>query len=407
MAGGLVQIDSPALTKRRGPDDESARAARRAKWSRLLPQSALVYVENRCHLKCAHCYETEESHPPQREHALDVSDYRRIFTELADLGVLNLTLTGGEIFLRRDIFEILDVAKELRFFIELFTSGTHITEEKADRLATYPLKSVEISVYSHDPQVHDDFTGIPGSHARSVAALERLHARGVRTTLKSNLMTFNVDHIDEMIALADRVGAKWTFDPSVKPKMNGDRSPLRFALDAETLAKKVFSRPDLHIGFEKHAPEEYCSGSGQLLGDGVMCGAARSSLAISADGEVLACGFFKTSAGSLKERALADIWFGSAQLDAVRDNHFKDMVACSGCEVRSNCSPCMAYSDVEHDGDIRQCATSSRQLATGIRRMAERRVKAAAKMNAGKALPLVGDLHAPRPPQRGTLDVEP
>jgi len=404
MTSALTQIRSAALDRRRPVDEEAARASRAAKWAHLRPSAAMLTVENKCHLRCDHCYESEDTHPTglaKEGHALTLADYDRILDELAALGTLDLTITGGEIFLRRDLLDIVALARAKRFAVTLFTSGTLIDEDKADRIAALQVSCVEITVYSHDAAVHDRFTGIPRSHEKSLRALRLLRARGVKTLMKANLTTFNVDHIDDMIALARALDADFTFDPTVKPRMNGDRSPVeKYALSPDELRRKVFSRPDLYTAFQRFHPGELCTGEKALLGhDDVLCGAAQSNIAISADGGVYACNFFPEAGGHVNDGSIADTWYGSAQFDRVRDTTIRTMSSCGSCDVQSTCSPCMAYSLVEH-GDHTACSTPSRTLATAIHRLAEQKVAKNAQMERGKPLPLVGDTSAPRPPSK-------
>ena len=383
----------------------SDRGVNANKWRHLRPTTAQIYVENRCNLKCEHCYETEHSHPGYR-YALSVADYSKIFAELADLGVMYLTITGGEIFLRKDIFDILSIAKKHRFSTCLFTSGTLIDERKADRIANLSVESVEISLYSHQPEVHDSFTQIPGSHERSLNALRLLNERGVRTKIKSNLMTFNVDFIDELIEMARSVGADYSFDPTVKPRMDGDRRPLQYAVKPEQIRRLVLNRPDLYTAFLKFRPEDLCTGQQSLLeADSVLCGAARSALSISADGGVYACGFFAEPGGSLKTQSLTAIWLQSMQFDRVRETTFDKMTSCSSCELKSTCGPCMAYAEIEHN-DHRECATSSRQLAEAVSLQVKRKTRMNEKLSVAKKLPIVGDLSVPRPPVKGSISTE-
>ena len=385
----LVQLDSVRV-KQQVFDDRVSR------WKNMRPSIAHVYIENRCNLKCEHCYESEETHPPQR-YALGLDDYNQIFEELHELGVLSVTLTGGEIFLRRDVLDIVALARRHRMAVTLFTSGTLIDRKKAERLANLQVQAVEISLYSHDADVHDAFTRTPGSHARSLRALQLLQEVGVRTVLKANLMTFNVDYIDELIALARKVGADYQLDPTVKPRMDGDPAPLRYAVSPARIRKLILSRPDLYEAFKRFEPGELCSGDRSILKDeDVICGAARDVISLSADGGVYACGFFGTAGGHLKRQSLRDIWFGSEQFSKVRETTFGKMTACSNCEVKSTCIPCMAYAEVEHQ-DITQCSSSSRQMAEAIRELAESRTRVEAKLKRGKSLPLVGNINVPRP----------
>lgn len=395
--GSLLQIDSPALRDRR--DGDAAREERKARWQHLRPTQAHITIENRCHLKCEHCFETEATHPAEHAYALTLADYERLFDELAEIGVLYVTLTGGEIFLRKDLFEIIDAARQRRFAVTLYTSGTPITPDKADRLAALKVHEVQVSIYSHDPAVHDRFTGTEGSHAKSVRALRLLNERGVRTLLKSNVMTFNVEHLDELIALATSVGADYQLDPTVKPKMNGDRSPLRFAVPPEVVQRLVYSRPELYAAFRRRAPEEYCTGEASLLDPkGHICGAGYAAISVGAEGGVYACNFFPEPAGNLlKDGSLSDIWYGAVQLDGVRKTTFDKMHSCSSCQLNTTCMPCMAYSLVENDDHL-GCSTPAKEGAEQLRALAEARVRSERKMARGTALPLVGEQTAPPPP---------
>lgn len=380
----------------------------REKWAQLRPRSVQVYLENRCHLRCQHCYESAESHPHHpRDAQLSVADYDALFGELAALGALFLTFTGGEIFLRKDALDIIALARRHRFAVTLYTSGTLIDEAIADRIRALKVSEVHVSVYSHDARIHDAFTGSPGSHARSLRALRLLRQPdGVRTVVKTNILRFNIDHLDDLIALATSLAADIQFDPSVRPRMDGDRAPLDLQVSPQEIMRKVLVRPDLARAFRTNTPEQLCSGERSLLdGDDVLCGAGRETISVGADGSLSACGYFSVPAGRWRrgETSVSDVWFGSTQLDAVREMTFASMRACPSCDVKSTCNPCMAYGLVEH-GDIGACNSASRHMATAGRALAELKARANRKMEAAprsrRALPIVGgaafEVQAPR-----------
>lgn len=387
---GLLQIGGQSGRKAPVP---------REKWRALHPTSVQVYLENRCHLRCLHCYESELSHP--HEHALSLEDYDSLFSELAALGALFLTFTGGEIFLRKDALDVIALARRHRFAVTLYTSGTLIDEAKADVLRQLKVSEVHVSVYSHDPALHDAFTRSPGSHARSVRGLRLLQERGVRTVLKANVLRFNIDALDELIALSTSLGADIQLDPAVRTRMDGDRGPLEHGVSTDDIKRKIIMRPDLTRVFRKHSPEQLCAGERSVLdGDDVMCGAARESLSVGADGGISACGYFPVPAGFWKRGvSLADIWFSAPQLNAVREMSFGKMNDCPTCEVKTTCNPCMAYGLVEH-GDIGACNSASRHGATALRALAEMKKRANEKMSRGRALPIVGAVDVEIAPPR-------
>lgn len=380
-------------------------AERQEKWRHLRPLTAHVYVENRCHMKCDHCYESEETHPASE--SLSLKDYENIFDQLAGLGVLRITISGGEIFLRRDLLEIVAKARERRFEVTLYTSGTHINAEKADRIAALKVHEVHISVYSHLAEVHDRFTKTPGSWERSIRAVKLLRERGVTTVMKTNLMTFNINSVDDLTAQAERLGSEWTFDPGVYPRMNGDQSPAKYRVSTEQIRRLVSTRPDLTPAFRRFSPETLCTGEASLLGEkDVLCGAARSNVTVGADGGVYACAFFPTPSGYLKEKSLEEIWFSSDQFDKVRENTFGKMASCSDCDVKQGCHPCMAYSLIEN-GHLQGCNTASRSGAEAMMALARYKSSANRKMRAGRPLRVVApEYQLAVPPKRPRLESE-
>ena len=325
------------------------------------PTSALIYVINKCHLKCDHCYETEDSHPTH--HQLSLEEYDRILDELAELGVLWLTFSGGEVFLRRDFLDIVALARQKRFSVAIFSSGTLINEKKADRIAALKVNRVELSLYSPYAHIHDEFTKTPRSHERTLRAARLLIERGVRVTLKTNIMTINKDHLREYKRMAEEIGAKYNFDPSVNSRSNGDMEPIQYSLKPEEL-RQLMSDPELGMAWSEKQAEQSCNGEGYFdRPDAHVCGAARTSFTVGADGGVYPCASFPIHGGSLKENSLREIWDNSTLLNNVRNVTMKDLKGCQTCEVKSTCTPCQAYAYIENNDHL-GCNKSSLNTAT-------------------------------------------
>jgi MoaA/NifB/PqqE/SkfB family radical SAM enzyme len=113
-----------------------------SKWlENRVPLSGSIELDLRCNLRCLHCYRDGE----WPKGILDTEEVKSVLDQLAEAGTLWLLLTGGEIFLRPDFFEIYDHARKLGLLVTLFTNGTMITEKIADRLQKDPPDAVEIS----------------------------------------------------------------------------------------------------------------------------------------------------------------------------------------------------------------------------------------------------------------------
>ncbi len=387
-AAQLVQIGGAHSTPSLIPTEDATR------WKSLHPRFAHLYVENKCNLKCQHCYEDEETHPTHVRVTLD--DYSKILDGLASIGVLVVTFSGGEPFLRRDFLDLVELARKKRFAVRIYTSGTLIDERKADRLQQLGVSEVHISLYSHEAEVHDRFTQVPGSHARSVRAIRLLKERGIVTIMKANVMTFNIDHLDELVGLAAELESPIQLSPEVYRRNSGDPAPQEYLCSAEELSKKYFSRPDLYaLAGESDNPGE-CVGDGHWTPDSGLCAVARRLVTVGADGSLYPCAMFPVSAGNTLEQGVADVWYRSPLLDKIRKTTFGQMTECPTCDVRADCHPCMAYGYAEH-GDHRACNSTSRNTAEAVALTKANRRDAQRKMRAGKALPLVGERHAPAP----------
>ncbi len=106
--------------------------------TKRIPISGSMEVTQRCNNQCLHCYNNLSAGDPKaRDEELSFAEYRQIIDELVDAGCLWLLFTGGEIFIRKDFFDIYTYARQKGLLITLFTNGTLITSDIADELAQH------------------------------------------------------------------------------------------------------------------------------------------------------------------------------------------------------------------------------------------------------------------------------
>jgi MoaA/NifB/PqqE/SkfB family radical SAM enzyme len=168
----------------------------------------------------------------------------QLLDELASAGVFVLTLSGGEIMLRKDFFELLEYARRLTFCVKLKTNAILIREREAQRIRALGVDSIQVSIYSNRPEVHDAITKVPGSLKRSLDAIRFLKAQGLKVIVASVLMVHNSGDYPGVRALATELGVDFTLDPTVTPKMDGDRSILSLNAGPAVL-KDLFRDPAL------------------------------------------------------------------------------------------------------------------------------------------------------------------
>ena len=156
-----------------------------------------------------------------------------VIGQLAEAGVFFLTLSGGEVLMRMDFFEILEHARSLQFCVKIKTNAFMIGEKQADRMRELGVDSVQVSVYSHRPEVHDSITKLPGSLKRSIAGIRFLKARGLKVTIANVLMRQNLNDYAGVQALARELDVKFTIEPTITPRMDGDRSIIGLGIGSD------------------------------------------------------------------------------------------------------------------------------------------------------------------------------
>ncbi|MBZ5681367.1 MAG: radical SAM protein [Acidobacteriia bacterium] len=312
-----------------------------------VPLSVQLDLTYRCNERCVHCYLDHDDHGE-----MTTAEIKYLLDEMAEAGVFILTISGGEIMLRRDFFEILEYARRLTFCIKLKTNAVLIREREAARIRDLGVESVQVSIYSHRPEVHDAITLVPGSLKRSLDAIRFLKSQGLKVIIANVLMTENMQDYQGVRALAEELGVNSTLDPTVTPMMDGNRSTVRLGVD-ESALKQVFRDQSL-VG----DVDEFCAVAASPSEDQMQalpCSAGHTAAYVSPYGDVYPCVQFPLPSGNVRKQRFIDIWKHSDQLREVRSIRLKDLPSCSQCAHGSTCTRCPGLAFME--GNMRGPST--------------------------------------------------
>src|SRR5271169_1400372 len=305
-----------------------------------VPLAVQVDLTYRCNERCVHCYLDHHDHGE-----MTTAEIKHLLDEMAEAGVFILTLSGGEIFLRKDFFELLEYARRtLMFCVKLKTNAMLIREREAARIRDLGVESVQISIYSHRPEVHDAITLVPGSLKRSLDAVRFLKSQGLRVIIANVLMTQNMQDYPGVRALAAELGVECTLDPTITPMMDGDRSVLSLGVDQNAL-RQVFRDASL-VG----DVEEFCAVSTNPDEDALEnlpCSAGHTSCYVSPYGDVYPCVQFPLPTGNVRKQRFIDIWQHSDAMNDVRSIRVKDLTTCTSCSHVASCSRCPGLAFLE------------------------------------------------------------
>ena len=324
-----------------------------------IPLSVHLDVTYRCNERCVHCY---LDHDDKGE--MTTAEIKNVLDQLAEAGVFFLVLSGGEVFMRRDFLQIVEHARKLLFNVKVKTNGVMIQEREARRLRELGVEQVQLSVYSHRPEVHDAITKLPGSLKRTIESIRFLTSQGLKVTMSNVLMTVNRGDQAGTHALAKKLGVAYTLDPTVTPKLDGDTSILNLRVEEENL-DALFANPGL-VG----DVEEFCKAPAPVDEDvleGYSCSAGHTACYNSPYGDVFPCVQFPLPTGNVRGQTFQDIWYRSPQMNEVRSIKVKDLTVCSSCSHAGTCTRCpgLAYMEGSMRGpSSSDCEKSYRR--TGI-----------------------------------------
>ena len=163
------------------------------------PLALLAELTYRCPLQCPYCSNPLELGRYRRE--LDTETWVRVFGEAAELGVVQLHLSGGEPLVRRDIIELVRAASRVDLYTNMSTGATVVDEARLEQLREAGLDHLQVSLLDSEPTSNDRLAGAPSFDRKRDAVLgaKRL---GFPVTLNVVLHRQNLDRIEEVIALA-------------------------------------------------------------------------------------------------------------------------------------------------------------------------------------------------------------
>ena len=294
-----------------------------------IPYAVQMELTCKCNLRCRHCFMVNETGVE-----LSTEDVIGIIDQLALMGTFYLALTGGEIFIRDDLFEIARYAQRKGFFLTFMTNGTLIIPERMEEIRRLKPIKFEISLYGATAKTHDYVTQVEGSFDRTIAAIKELIAQGIEVTVKTVLMNLNIHESGNIKALCEQLGASHRISPGIAPMKNGSLDPMQYNLSFKDMGR-YFSAHDFDLSYllekrEKDPAHRF------------SCKAGKAACSISPSGIVYPCMMMPLPVGDLREKSFKEIWHTepSEELRRLRTLTSADLPTCSNCDLAPFCIRC-------------------------------------------------------------------
>lgn len=329
-----------------------------------------VEVTPRCNERCLHCYIPNLQ--KDKGAYIDVSLFEALISQFIDLGGKEITITGGEPFLHPQIFHLFEICKDSDLRINIFSNLNLLNENKIKHLSSLPIGTIQTSLYSLTPTLHDNITQIPGSLDRTLLTIDELANEGLQIQIACPLMQSTLDGIEKIFIFAREKHFSLRLNPLLTAKTDYDN---RFVLSQRLNTKQITTLyeklMEIDSDFAKRSVFETCDLDSELLQNPTefinspLCSAARDHCCVSYNGDVYPCpDWNRFILGNIKSDSLEEIWYNNTAIENLRRlNRQKSFPGCLSCKALSFCKRCLMQNELEKQGDMLTCLQSTCDLA--------------------------------------------
>lgn len=298
-----------------------------------------IDITQACTERCIHCYI-----PEYNPVFLPYEQITKVIDEFRNQGGIGITLTGGECMLHPDFDKIVRYARSRDLIVEILSNLTLCTDEKIKVLQDAEA-TVQVSLYSMNPETHDAITKRPGSFVATKTAIEKLRKAQIPCCISCPTMKPNYKDYLGVLAYAQSLKMDALTDFIIMGKMDCDTSNLRCRLDlneTRSILEDVILK-SVPVNCEYFDPSKKESmWTDEEWGARKVCGACISSVCLDATGYYYPCpAFAGVNLGSCYEHDLKWIWNESPETKRIRAVCGKDFPKCLHCPDRNYCSVCM------------------------------------------------------------------
>ncbi|MGY9047809.1 pyrroloquinoline quinone biosynthesis protein PqqE [Puniceibacterium antarcticum] len=301
------------------------------------PIAMLAELTHRCPLSCPYCSNPLELARQAQE--LDTETWVSVFRQAADLGVLQLHLSGGEPASRRDLVELVRAAREVGLYTNLITSGIGLSERRLQELDAAGLDHIQLSLQGTDAAMADEIGGYAGGFKRKMQVAEWIGAIGFPLTLNAVLHRRNLHQLPRAIEMAEDMGARRIEVATVQfhgwaLKNRNALMPTREqAREADAIVREARIRLKGRLVID-YVPADYHSDYPKRC----MGGWGTTGLNVTPEGKVLPCHAAESIPhlvfDNVKDASLHQIWYEGAAFQAYRGTDWMQE-PCKSCERKT------------------------------------------------------------------------
>lgn len=306
-----------------------------------MPFHMVWLATNACTARCMHC----SSNSAKRSHdELTTDEVFDLIDQLARAGVVDLGISGGEPFIRRDLLEIVAHSKLRGMSVGVATNGAKLRPDQAAQLFELGLNRLQISLDGL-AAAHDRLRRWPGLFERVLRAIEVARAAGLKVHICCTITRLNAGELDEFVEFLARLDVHRLNFSRYVPTGRGS-----YALDLDDRdwhaiihqCTKLRDRFKGRLEIVTHLAQ-------QIIVDGevadmpgfIGCQAGQGQGCVTANGTVLPCVLLPVPVGNVRDQPFAEIWRTSSVIHALQNRGYLEG-KCANCSIRERCGGCRA-----------------------------------------------------------------
>ncbi len=317
-----------------------------------------IYTTLACNLRCKHCL---VSAGKELEDELSTDEIKKLVDDAIGLGVKRFYITGGEPFIKDDIFELIRyITKNKDRELIILTNATLFDDNKIKALGKLksPKLMLQVSLEGPDAGIHDRLRG-KGNFNKTIEGIKKLVKIGITPIVSTALSKYNEDRIRDTSGLLSKLGVREHNILWMHTKGRGAKNADDLYVPAEKITpimkdlKKIYKEQEIIFDNVESLRARARAKRGRKND---LCNNCYAKICINSDGHVYPCASLNADsnfdAGSIRERPLKDIWLNSPVMEKCRGNSVQNKPECRSCYLEYFCGGgCTSHSYYASDAD--------------------------------------------------------
>lgn len=313
-------------------------------------------LTSRCNERCIHCYIPNGKKDTGKD--MPIEKVFSLIDEFAEMGGLHVTLSGGEVFMHKDIIRIIQYCRQKDMMISILSNLIALKDVQIPFIKAANVSLLQTSLYSMDPEIHDTITTVKGSFVKTKSAIEKLVAADIPVQISCPVMKANCKGYAEVLKYAQSLKCKAQTDYIIMAQADFDTQNLanRISLEeTEALLRDIieWDRDYKEQTLKQKPVSDAFVFDPERFARQPLCGAGNNGFCVTENGDVYPCaGWQAMVCGNVYKQSLRDIWENSEQFKVVRAVTRGDFPECLECEARNYCAMCLVRNYNESNGDM-------------------------------------------------------